>query len=151
MVFLKKEKKKKEKREKKEIHSRQKAEKKVASNGTVLCLVRGMGIALAITCIIFIGFGILLTYTSLSEESLPVVSLVCTALSAAAAGYDWAACMKKKGLLWGALAGLVYAVLLYLITSLAADSFALELSGLMTVVVAVAAGAIGGILGVNKR
>ena len=139
--FLKKEKKK----------SKRNKEQKMMNGKTGLCLVRGMAVAYAITCIIFIGFGILLTYTSLSEESLPLVSLGCTAFSAAAAGYDWAACMKKKGLLWGALAGAVYAVLLYFITSLAGDSFRLELSGIMTLIVAVAAGAIGGILGVNCK
>ena len=110
-----------------------------------------MGIAFAITCIIFIGFGMILTYTAASEESLPLVSLICTALSAVAAGYDWAACKRKRGLLWGALAGFVYTVLLYAITSLAADSFVLHASGLMTLAVALAAGGIGGILGVNRR
>ena len=126
-------------------------EQKKVSGNTALCLGRGMAVAFAITCIIFIGFGILLTYTSLSEGSLPLVSLGCTALSAVAAGYDWAACMQKKGFLWGALAGVVYAVLLYIITSLAGDSFKLELSGIMTMIVAVAAGAVGGILGVNRK
>lgn len=128
-----------------------KTEKKAVSGNTWLCLLRGMAMAFAITCIIFIGFGILLTYTDLSEDSLPLVSLVCTALSAAAAGYDWAACMKKKGLLWGLAAGAVYTVLLYLITSLAANSFALQFSGVMTLIVALAGGSIGGILGVNRK
>ena len=128
-----------------------KKEQKAGNGNTGLCLVRGMAVAFAITCIIFIGFGILLTYTELSEESLPVVSLVCTAISAAAAGYDWAACMQKKGILWGAAAGAVYTVLLYLITGLVSDSFVLELSGIMTLVVAVAGGAVGGILGVNRK
>lgn len=142
---------KKEKKKREKIHSSRKTEKMPAANSTGICFLRGMGIAFAITCIIFIGFGILLTYTSLSEESLPMVSLICTAISAAAAGHDWAACRKKKGLIWGALAGVVYAVLLYLITSLAADSFSLALSGIMTLAVAAAAGAIGGILGVNRK
>lgn len=146
---MRKEKKKKEKRER--VYSRGKTEREPMAKGRGLCLLRGMGIAFAITCIVLIAYGILLTYTSLSEESLPMVSLICTAVSAAAAGYDWAACMKKKGLLWGALAGVVYGVGLYLITSLAADSFALELSGIMTLIVAAAAGAIGGILGVNRK
>ena len=130
---------------------KKKAEKKTADGNVALCLVRGMAVAFAITCIIFIGFGILLTYTELTEESLPLVALVCTALSAAAAGYDWAACMKQKGILWGLAAGAVYTVLLYLITSLASDRFALELSGVMTLIVALAGGAVGGILGVNRK
>ena len=138
----------KEKR-KKEKRGRQGREKQ--AGGTALCLLRGMGIAFAITCILFIGFGMILTYTAVSEERLPLVSLLCTALSAAAAGYDWAACKRKRGLLWGGLAGLVYTALLYLITSLAADCFTVQPSGLMTLAVAVAAGVMGGILGVNRR
>ena len=130
---------------------KKKTEKKTADGNVALCLVRGMAVAFAITCIIFIGFGILLTYTELTEESLPLVALVCTALSAAAAGYDWAACMQKKGILWGLAAGAVYTVLLYLITSLASDRFVLELSGVMTLIVALAGGAVGGILGVNRK
>ena len=141
MIFLKKEGK----------NPKKGKEHKGRSGKTWVCLLRGMAVAFAITCIIFIGFGILLTYTEISEESLPVVSLVCTALSAAAAGYDWAACMQKKGILWGAAAGAVYTVLLYLITGLAADSFVLELSGIMTLAVALAGGAVGGILGVNRK
>ena len=91
------------KKEKKKgtIKGRSKSETRSLNAGLWLCLIRGIAVAFAITCIIFIGFGILLTYTSLSEDTLPVVSLVSTALSAAAAGYDWAACMKKRGLFWG--------------------------------------------------
>jgi putative membrane protein (TIGR04086 family) len=119
--------------------------------GNLLCMVKGLAVAFAITCIIFIGFGILLTYTEISEESLPMVSLVCTALSAGAAGFDWAACMQKRGLLWGMAAGGAYVVLLYMIISLAAERFSLELSLIMTFAVALAGGAVGGILGVNRK
>jgi len=126
-------------------------ERKGIDGSKTVCLLRGMAVAFAITCIIFIGFGILLTYTDLSEESLPLVSMVCTGISASAAGFDWAACMGKKGILWGLAAGAVYKVLLFLITSLAKDSFQLQLSSFMTLAVALAGGAAGGILGVNRK
>ena len=125
--------------------------KKTGQKKKGLCLLKGMAAAFAITCIIFIGFGILLTYTEMSEERLPVVSLVSTALSVSAAGYDWAACMKKRGILWGMAAGAVYTVLLYLITGLASDDFSVGSSALMTLVVALAGGAAGGVLGVNRK
>lgn len=141
----------KKEKKKEMLRGRSKAEARPVNAGVWLCLARGLAIAFAITCIIFIGFGILLTYTSLSEDMLPVVSLASTALSAAAAGYDWAACMKKRGLFWGILAGAAYGVLLFLVTGLASDGFALELSGVMTFIVALAGGGIGGILGVNKK
>ena len=134
---------------KKEKKPAQKKEK--GKRNTGLCLLKGMAAAFAITCIIFIGFGILLTYTDLSEERLPVISLVCTALSVSVAGYDWAACMKQRGILWGMAAGAVYTVLLFFVTGLAADSFSLEPSAVMTLAVALAGGAAGGILGVNRK
>ena len=132
---------------------RKKKEKKESGvgKGNLLCMVKGLAVAFAITCIIFIGFGILLTYTEITEDSLPMVSLVCTALSAGAAGFDWAACMQKRGLLWGMAAGGAYVVLLYMIISLAAERFSLELSLVMTFAVALAGGAVGGILGVNRK
>ena len=120
-------------------------------NRALLPLFRGMAVAFAVTCIIFIGFGILLTYTDVSEERLPLVSLLCTAVSAAIAGDDWAACMGRKGILWGMAAGLVYTLVLYLVIGLATDHFLPELSGVMTLIVAAAAGSIGGILGVNRK
>ena len=128
-----------------------KKERQQERNRFFLPLFRGMVVAFAVTCIIFIGFGILLTYTDVSEESLPLVSLLCTAVSAAIAGYDWAACTGRKGILWGMAVGLVYTLVLFLVISLATDHFLLELSGVMTLVVAIAAGAIGGVLGVNRK
>ena len=128
-----------------------KKERQQERNRFFLPLFRGMVVAFAVTCIIFIGFGILLTYTDVSEERLPLVSLLCTAVSAAIAGYDWAACMGRKGILWGMAAGLVYTLVLYLVIGLATDHFLPELSGVMTLIVAAAAGSIGGILGVNRK
>lgn len=115
-----------------------------------LCILKGMAVAYAITCIIFIAFGILLTYTDIQESAIPAVALVTTALSAALAGFDWAKCMQKRGLLWGAAAGLVYAVLLYLITSFGSGDFSFTASCLRMLIVALAAGVAGGILGVNR-
>lgn len=141
----------KKERKRKTMKVRNRGEQNIFEDNTAICFIRGMAIAYAITCIIFIGFGILLTYTDISEDMLPMVSLGCTAISAAVAGYDWAACRKSKGLLWGIVAGGAYTVLLFLITSLAGSGLQLELSGLMTAIVALAGGGIGGILGVNRK
>lgn len=136
----------------KQKSSKQKKEPKAPARNTPwLCLLRGLAAAFAITCIIFIGFGILLTYTALSEEVLPTVSLGCTALSAAAAGFDFGNCMGQKGLLWGILAGALYTLFLVLLTGLAGGTMQPTLSALMTLIVAMAGGGIGGILGVNRR
>ena len=146
MIFWGRKKGKKEKREKGRTIAAEPAKGRRAARR--FCLLRGMGIAFAITCIIFIGFGMILTYTAASEESLPLVSLICTALSVAAAGYDWAACKRKRGLLWGALAGGLFTPLCFtLLQALRRIPSFCMLRGLMTLAVALAAGVIGGILG----
>ncbi|MEE0700365.1 MAG: hypothetical protein UCN50_00210, partial [Anaerotignum sp.] len=39
-----------------------------------LCLLKGMAVALAVSCIFFIAYGIVLTYTALAESTLPIVA-----------------------------------------------------------------------------
>lgn len=142
--------KKKKKEKMKKIQRKREGIENQGSSGGV-CMVKGMAVAYAITCIFFIAYGLILTYTNISEQSLPMVALVCTAISSAIAGYDWANCRKKKGLLMGLAAGLVYTIVLFLITALASDTFTMGTSKIMTLIVALAGGGIGGILGVNGK
>ena len=147
-MALKKEGKKKEKNS---AAAHNKKEQKSVRGNDWVCMLKGMAAAMGITCIIFIGFGILLTYTSVSEERLPLTALICTAVSAAVGGYDWASCKKKKGLFWGACAGAVYILLLFFITALEGGTVQISLSGGMMLAVALTAGGIGGIFGVNRK
>ena len=98
----------------------------------------------------FIAYGIVLTYTSLAESTIPIVALCCTALSAGIAGFDWAKCIKRRGLIWGLLAGLVYGLLLWVITSFGSGDFALHTTFWRMMAVALAGGAAGGLMGIHK-
>lgn len=60
-----------------------------------VCLLKGMAVAYAVTCIFFIAYGILLTYSNVAESTIPTAALCCTAVSAGIAGYDWAKCIGK--------------------------------------------------------
>lgn len=115
-----------------------------------LCLLKGMAVALAVSCIFFIAYGIVLTYTALAESTIPIVALCCTALSAGIAGFDWAKCIKRRWLIWGLLAGLVYGLLLWAITSFGSGDFALHTTFWRMMAVALAGGAAGGLLGIHK-
>jgi len=141
---------KKKKENKKKIQKKRESMEKQGGQGWI-CMVKGMAIAYAITCIFFIAYGLILTYTNISEQSLPMVALVCTALSSAVAGYDWARCRRKKGFLMGLAAGLIYTVILFIVTGLASDTFTMGMSKIMTLIVALAGGGIGGIMGVNGK
>lgn len=122
-----------------------------AKNGNKgLCLLKGMAVALAVSCIIFIAYGIVLTYSTLAESTIPIAALCSTALSAGIAGFDWAKCMKRRGLIWGLLAGLAYGLLLWIVTSLGSGDFALRTIFWRMMAVALAGGAVGGLVGIHK-
>ena len=125
--------------------------KKEIANGTILCMIKGMMIAYAVTCIIFITYGILLTYTDITEEKIPLTALCCTVISAGIAGFDWARCAKARGILWGIFAGLVYGVILFVLDGIAGSRFNVVGSKGLMMLLAAAGGGVGGILGINMK
>lgn len=115
----------------------------------VLRMAGGVGIALAITCIVFIAYALILTYTDISEKYISVVSVICTIVSAAVAGFDSAKYAEKRGMVWGIGAGIIYALVLFVICTFVGQSF--DMARLITFLVAGAAGGVGGIFGINVK
>lgn len=139
------------------IYVEKKAMKKIKrkseeqTNSRLLDMLKGMAIAYAITCIVFIAYGILLTYTGVSEENIPIVAMICTAISSAVAGFDWAKCAESRGILWGILAGLIYGIILFLAEAFAGNGFRMSTSKIIMLLVAMAGGGVGGIFGINMK
>ena len=125
--------------------------KKEMGNSQILCMLKGIVMAYAVTCIIFITYGIVLTYTDVTEEKLPLIALCCTVISAGIAGFDWARCAKARGILWGILAGLAYGVILFVLDGIAGSGFSVVGSKGLMVLLAAAGGGVGGILGINMK
>ena len=142
-----------EKKEKKQnIKKRENVKtKKEMGNSQILCMLKGIVMAYAVTCIIFITYGIVLTYTDITEEKLPLIALCCTVISAGIAGFDWARCAKARGILWGILAGLAYGLILFVLDGIAGSGFSVVGSKGLTILLAAAGGGVGGILGINMK
>ena len=120
-------------------------------NSQILCMLKGIVMAYAVTCIIFITYGIVLTYTDITEEKLPLIALCCTVISAGIAGFDWARCAKARGILWGILAGLAYGLILFVLDGIAGSGFSVVGSKGLMILLAAAGGGVGGILGINMK
>ena len=50
--------------------------KKEMGNSQIYVCSKGIVMAYAVTCIIFITYGIVLTYTDVTEEKLPLIALL---------------------------------------------------------------------------
>jgi len=93
----------------------------------------------------------LITYTQMSERNLPTVIAITTLLSVMVAGFDAAKGAPSRGWMWGILAGVAYVAILAIIMGVMIPGFFVDGRTVTVVVLAVAGGGLGGILGINIR
>lgn len=117
----------------------------------IKALIIGVLMGYAITCIIFLAYSMLITYTNMTEQNLPMVVAVTTLLSVMIAGFDAAKGAERKGWLWGMAAGLAYILILTGLMMNVLQSFAVDTRTITSVVLALAGGGMGGILGINLK
>jgi len=114
-------------------------------------LVIGVMVGYAITCIIFLAYAMLITYTQMSERNLPMVVAVTTLLSVMIAGFDAAKGAPSRGWLWGMIAGFTYVAVLGIIMMIMLPGFLIDGRTVTVILLSVAGGGLGGILGINIR
>lgn len=111
----------------------------------------GILIAYAITAIVLLGYAMLITYTHVSERSLPTVVAITTFLAVMVAGFDAARGAETRGWLWGMIAGGVYVIIMAAIMAVMLPDFSVGAQTLLVCVLGVAGGGLGGILGINLK
>jgi len=114
-------------------------------------LVIGVMIGYAITTIIFLSYAMLITYTQMSERNLPMVIAITTLLSVMIAGFDAAKGAAQRGWLWGMAAGFIYVAVLGIIMMVFLPGFFVDGRTITVLVLSIAGGGLGGILGINIR
>ena len=114
-------------------------------------VLKGLGYSYILTLATLLIYNLVLTFTSLSGDSIAAASSAITTASAAFGGFYASKNIKEKGLIYGLLVGLIYISCLILIVYLAQDNFAFEMNILYKVLLVSLAGGIGGVLGVNFK
>ncbi len=120
-------------------------------DNTIMNLAKGIGISLIVTVVLLIIFSVLLAYTNISETVISPVIMVITAISILIGSSIVNIKIKKNGLINGGIIGGSYILTIYLISSLLNWKFTLNLQSIIMIVLAIAFGILGGIIGVNKR
>jgi len=114
-------------------------------------LVVGVLMGFAVSCIIFLAYAMLITYTQMSERNLPTVIAVTTLLSVMIAGFDAAKGAPSRGWMWGMIAGAIYVAVLAIIMVVMIPGFFVDGRSITVIALSVAGGGLGGILGINIR
>ncbi len=121
------------------------------SSNNIKKILIGSGVSIIITIIGLIIFASLLTYTSIAESTIPTVTIIITIISILIGSSICMSTVKKNGIINGVLIGLIYICFIYILSSVVEGSFALNLKSIIMIIGALLAGAVGGIIGVNRK
>lgn len=115
-------------------------------------IIKGVGISIIFTLICLTVFSALLTYTNLSESLIQPVVISVTGISIFVGSFFVTRKIKKNGIIKGIAVGLIYILVIYVISSVVNNAnFALNMGSIVMIAIGILCGAIGGIIGVNVQ
>ena len=115
----------------------------------VMAIIKGCLFAIILSIILLTIYALLLANTTISENTMMPVVLTITGISILMGGTISSRKMKKNGLIYGGIVGLVYVLALYVASSISMVGFSLSGNSFIMLIVGVITGIIGGIIGVN--
>lgn len=121
------------------------------SGNNIKKIIKGSIVSIIITLISLLIFASLLTYTNVSESTIPTVTIIITIISILIGSSLCMSTVKKNGIINGVAIGLIYIAFIYLLSSVIEGNFALNLKSIIMIIGAVLAGGLGGIMGVNRK
>lgn len=120
-------------------------------NSSIMKVVEGSIMGIVITLILLLILAIILANTDISEGIISTSIITITGISIFISSLLIATKIKNKGILNGALVGLIYILLIYTISSIASSNFLLSINSIILIFVSILMGAIGGIVGINLK
>lgn len=115
----------------------------------ILVLLKGLVLGMLISFILIVLYSILLSYTSMSDSSMGMVTQIIMILSITISSIYCAKTIKNKGWLFGLLIGILYIILLIPISSVFGQISGFDKLFLIKLALGSIVGVIGGIIGVN--
>lgn len=122
-----------------------------SGKNNLMRILKGSATSIVITLILLLIYSALLTYTNINENTMAITIIIITAISILAGSFISSLNIKKNGLINGAMVGLIYIVVIYLLSSIVSQNFMLSMYSVIMIIASIGAGAIGGIIGVNKK
>lgn len=125
--------------------------KKEASNSNPVAVMCLFALLTLLVNLLFCAlYAALVTFSGLTDAYVSAVSTVICVITVFAAGFSTAHAARKRGLLWGAAAGLLSGLLVLLIGYFSDGDWVFGSQHIVRLAVTVVSGGVGGILGVNR-
>jgi len=115
----------------------------------ILSMLKCGGFSVLISVVLLLIASLIGTFIPLSEKMIIIVVNIISVLSVFLSGIIASAIYKSKGLLFGAVAGIIYSIFVYILGALVYMNFGISLNTLIGLVISIISGAFGGVTGVN--
>ena len=122
---------------------------KMKIDNDIIKIAKGSIIAIVFSIILLFIFASLLVYTDIQESTIKPVVIVISMISILIGSLVSSIKIKKRGIINGALVGIIYISIIYILSSISLTGFSLNLYSIIMMIGAVICGIIGGIFGVN--
>ena len=116
-----------------------------------ISMLKGLIISYILTAAVFLIYALLITYTDVTEEHISTAALITTVIVCVICGFITARSASSRGLIWGIISGVLYALLMFITGFLLIPSFVPTSKFIVMSVLAAAAGGLGGIIGINLK
>ncbi len=114
-------------------------------------MIKTVLIAYCISIVLLFAVSLIATVQAFSDKAIAISANIVTALGVLLCGFMSGRHFPSKGLIFGALCGVLYSGLLCLIGNLAAQTLNFGASAVTALIIGVICGAVGGIAGINTK
>ena len=123
----------------------------ISKDKSSIKIIKGTVISIILSLILLTIYATLISYTSVSENTMVPVIITITGISILIGSSISSMHIKKQGMLNGALVGLIYMLTIYILSSIVLSSFELTLNSIIMILVGIGTGMVGGVIGVNMK
>lgn len=135
----------------KDIKKERSISREESKDSGLFSLTKGTLFAYIITMLVFIIYGVLLTYTDITEKNIQMVVMITTVLSVLVSGFISSRGVSSKGLLFGMIAGGLYAFIMIMISFCILPNIQISSKSAMITILSISGGGVGGIIGINSK
>lgn len=117
----------------------------------ILQLTKGSFWALSFALLSVLVFAFVIKYTSISNNTIQPINQIIKGLSILIGCFVFGKKIKTKGWLWGAVIGILFTILTFIVFSILDGSFSFSLNLLYDTVFGAIMGCLAGIIGISLR
>ena len=123
----------------KDITKNMVSERKTKEDSNFVRIIKGSILSIILTIICLLIFSLILAYTNIPEKTMIPVITAVTAISILAGSIISVSKIEKKGIINGALVGLIYILTIYIISSIAKGNFGITINSIILIASAIIA------------